>query len=272
MSTVVVVGAGGSLAHACSFRPNRAREHPPLDGDFFSKATNLGNVSTIKTGIALVRRAIARTADGYDPWERSSVTMEQFFADIYYPVASGGKASPYLPVFIETLRLYRRVLAQTTNWITAHKGPGDLDRLLRFERTRMDGQLTVVTFNHDLLLESVAAKLQGAIGSWCLKSLYGDVDLRNLAARVGPTHQNHSSRCRHSPPFELLKLHGSLNWLMRIASPTPDQGTLFPPRRSTRVIYAYDKREIQIDPKVRATARPGGEVVVSVALSCTSDL
>src|SRR5207253_1203322 len=36
--TVLVVGAGASVAEAKGFRPKRDRDHPPLDADFFARA------------------------------------------------------------------------------------------------------------------------------------------------------------------------------------------------------------------------------------------
>jgi hypothetical protein len=259
MSTVVIVGAGGSLAQAVSYRPVWSTEHPPLDGNFFGKASSLRNTTPIRTGVDNLRAAIGAVPEIYDPWDRESVTMEQFFADVYYSVATGGASSPALSVFIDTLRLYRRVLVQTTRWMTAQtRTAGALDRLIRYERDRASGELTVITFNHDLVLESVASRIRGAADQWCLRSLYGDVDLRNLNWRTGARYANHHAACSHSPPFELLKLHGSLNWFLRTQRSAPDLGTLFPPRRTERVIYVANRRDIQIDPRLSASARPGG--------------
>lgn len=258
VSTVIVVGAGGSLAHALSYRPKRPREHPPLDGDFFSKATTLARTSAIRTGIASMRDAIARTSEGYDPWDRGAITLEQFFADVYYAVASGARTSRSLVTFVETLRLYQRILAQTTNWMAALKRVGDLDRVIRQEIDRSEDRITIVTFNHDLVLESVAEKIPRTGGNWCLKSLYSDVDLQNLNASVGRTYQHHRTGCRHDPPFELLKLHGSLNWFVRSPKRTPDYGTLFPPQRTKRTIYCLNTAAIRLDPRIGSTARPGG--------------
>lgn len=259
MRTVLVVGAGGSLAHAASYRPKRTSEHPPLDGDFFAKATTIAaRQTTIRSGVRSVRAALAASGQTYDPWDRGSVTMEQFFADVYYAVASAAATSSSLPVFIETLRLYRRVLAQTTDWMTALNRQGHLDRLLRREIDRADDGVTVVTFNHDLVLESVAAKLPRTSGRWCLRSLYGDVALRSLNWPSGRTHPNHKAGCAHRPPFELLKLHGSMNWLMRSPKITPDFGTLFPPQRTQRQIYVANRADIMIDARISAQAKPGG--------------
>jgi hypothetical protein len=39
--TVLLVGAGGSLAQASSLRPERSLRHPPLDATFFNKVAAL---------------------------------------------------------------------------------------------------------------------------------------------------------------------------------------------------------------------------------------
>jgi hypothetical protein len=184
--------------------------------------------------------------------------MEQFFADIYYSVAGSGSTSPALPVFIETMRLYRRVLAQTTNWASGLGRVGALDRLLRYEKDTASGALTVVTFNHDLLLESVAAKMPRTSGRWCLRSLYGNISLQGLNWSKVRAYPNHKTGCPDEPPFEVLKLHGSMNWLMQSPTLTPAYGTLFPPQRTNRKIWVANRRDIVIDPRRSATAKPGG--------------
>lgn len=258
MATVVIVGAGGSLAQAAAYRPARNSGHPPLDGDFFRRATTLaaGN-SGIRTGVQSLKTAIAAAPEVYDPWERDAVTMEQFFADVYYAVASAATATTALPVFIETLRLYRRVLAQTTNWMAAASRLGAIDRLLRHEMDR-SSEVVVVTFNHDLVLESVVARLPRVAGKWCLRSLYGDPDLRPLNWNVSGAHPNHRAGCVHSPPLTVLKLHGSMNWLTRTPTLTPAMGTLFPPQRTNRQVYVANQRNIILEPRTRASGRQGG--------------
>lgn len=261
MSTVIVAGAGSSLAQAQSFRPKRDREHPPLDGNFFACVTRIsGRTATVRAAMTSLRNAIAAVPEFYDPWVRRSVTMEQFFADIYYSVASSPSASAALAVFIDTLQLYRRVLAQTTNWMTRTTRRGDLDRLIRHQLATAEpaSDTTVVTFNHDLVIESVAADLPRFNGMWCLRSLYGDVDLRPLNWRSGARYLNHHPGCPHSPPFTLLKLHGSLNWLIRSVKERPDSSTLFPPQRTRRKVHVSNHADILMNPKIGARPQPGG--------------
>lgn len=259
MRTVLVVGAGGSLAQATSYRPVRNREHPPLDGDFFSKTDELSSGNRqIRTAVEDLKRSLGVAGSAYDPWIQGSVTMEQFFADVYYAVAGAATSSASLPIFIDTLRLYRRVLAQTTNWITSHREQGDLDAVVRKELANADEGLVVVTFNHDLVLERVASNLPRVANTYCLQSLYGDVALSPLNWNVARSHPNHSSGCQHQSPFTLLKLHGSMNWLMRSIKATPEFSTVFPPQRTKRKIYVGNHPNVLVDPKIRANRRPGG--------------
>lgn len=247
------------MAQASSYRPVHDKEHPPLDGDFFAKTARLAESTTaVRSDMNSLRTSIASDPAFYDPWIRGSVTMEQFFADVYYAVASSTPPAAALEVFIKTIRLYRRVLAQTTNWAMSTTRRGDLDRFLRMEFALADGGMTVVTFNHDLLIESVAADIKKYDGRWCLRSLYGDVGLRNLNWGSGSRFNNHVAACPHDPPFTVLKLHGSLNWLIRSRAENPDLSTLFPSRRTNRDVHVANRADILIDPKIGSRPRPGG--------------
>lgn len=133
MRTVLIVGAGGSRAQAASYRPVRTLGHPPLDGDFFEKSAQLAKEHVdVERHLTTLRQLLALSRGPYDPWNRPSVTMEQFFADVYYGVAAvptaraaAAAAAPAIEVFIETVRLYSQVLAETTNWVSALPRPGD---------------------------------------------------------------------------------------------------------------------------------------------------
>jgi hypothetical protein len=89
MGTVLLIGAGGSLAQARSYRPVQEGETPPLDGNFFSKASALAarNANTQQLVDAL--RALLDGDLFQDPWElRVPGSLEQFFADVYYDVVA----------------------------------------------------------------------------------------------------------------------------------------------------------------------------------------
>lgn len=121
--------------------------------------------------------------------------------------------------------------------------------------------MTIVTFNHDLIIESVAAKLARHAGKWCLSSLYGHVGLTNLNWPSGRVWPNHTPTCPDRPPFTLLKLHGSLNWFMTSPSATPPISTLFPAQRTTRRIWVGNRSEITIDVQLRRGAGGRGRPI-----------
>lgn len=166
-----------------------------------------------------------------DPWDSPvALSLEQFFADVYYEVALA-RSGISLEVFVRLLDFYARTLEGTTNWM-ASRGRrtgilGDLIRL-ELERSRPD-PLVIVTFNHDLVLENEIRRLGRLAGHWCLESLYGDLGLAPAWAtpRVR-TFPQHEDGCDHEPSVLLLKLHGSLNWLLRTRDREPQLGTLFP--------------------------------------------
>jgi hypothetical protein len=186
--------------------------------------------AAIDESLTELRSAIDRSAHFTYPWEPVLVPMEQFFADVYFEVATTHDEM-HLAVYRALLRLYIRVLAETTNWMLLHKSAGGLDRLVRQELRRAAGdKLTIVTFNQDLVLESVAARISRQWGRWCLRAFYGDPPLTELVARPSktPTFPLHSASCLHQPPFKLLKLHGSINWATKSRDREMKRSRLFP--------------------------------------------
>lgn len=239
--TVLILGAGASLAHALSYRAKHTLYHPPLDLDFFTKAQRLAEKDPVVAGsVTNVRRLSNALGQFDDPFTVEGMSLEQYFADVYYEVATE-RGSDAFGLFVELLHAYVQVLAATTNWMADKRGPGDLGRLLRLELRGCE-RLTVITFNQDLVVENVALRLPRSQGKWCLESLYGDVSLSPLFAPSDtvPVFNLHDESCSDSPPFRLLKLHGSLNWGVRSKTPEPRLATMFPPRE--RKIFVLDRR------------------------------
>ncbi len=257
MNRVLLVGAGGSLAEALHYRPVRGRsEYPPLDLDFFPRALELAsNKRNIRTAIRRLRTAVDATGEFADPWDRSVPfpSLEQFFADVYFDVATGRKQTTF-ECFVSLLQLYRYVLAETTNWIVdrINGSFGILGRLLRFELERSaPDPLTIITFNHDLVIEAEVAKLPYMTDRWCIEGLYENAELESIEG-PSPRFPRHSGRqdpCAHSSPVRLLKLHGSLNWVVRSRSADPMRSTVFPSNR-TRKIYLHNCRHVFIDARI----------------------
>jgi hypothetical protein len=249
MHRVLVVGAGGSLAQAKGFRPVRAGvRRPPLDLDFFERVVLLAEESVrVTQALNRFRAGLRRVGSLPDPWLPVPSSLEQFFADVYYEVATTRSADLY-DVFIALLDLYARVLEETTNWMAIRPRAGPIGRLLREELHRSeDDVLVVVTFNHDLVIENEVARLPYlGDGRWCLTSLYSGIDLEPVYSAREETFPHHDEDCEDEPPLVLLKLHGSLNWVLRTRSPDPQLGTLFPaPTARQRQVFVHDSRTAQ---------------------------
>src|SRR5437899_2154467 len=113
MRTVVIVGAGGSLAQAQSCRPARPRQHPPLDADFFVKAQVLERSDPfVRMALGRLRKTLNTFGGFPDPFISPSPSLETFFADVYYEVAAS-RSSAALPVYAALLDLYAHVLGAT---------------------------------------------------------------------------------------------------------------------------------------------------------------
>lgn len=243
MKTVIIAGAGATLSQAMSLRSTRRRQHPPLDNNFFHCAEQLGIANrAIRGQIARLRKRVGWANAFPDPFQSPRPGMEQFFADVYYHVASD-QSSQAFEVFRELLRLYNLVLGATTNWLGTHQRLGALDRALRLHVQNADEEVTVVTFNHDLLLENIAFRLPRQGHRWCLHSLYG-IKHRELKQVTGGNNASfpiHEDGCAHAPPFRLLKLHGSLNWVTRTLAEYPSRSTLFP-TNDAKDVFVYEDR------------------------------
>lgn len=237
-STVIVIGAGASLAQAQSalYLPRANGRLPPLDTDFLDKSTQINSLRPYRNAVI---RVVKQTGFA-NPWQVARPSMEQFFADVYYEVAALRQRDARIELYTRLLRLYHQTLSATTNWMSRLREFGVLELLVQNELRRAD-QVTVVTFNQDLLFERAAARLRST-DDWCLTSLYqtGSLLPRVLLNRPKAlVFRHHKPGCKHDPPFVLLKLHGSLNWVLASRASDPTVGTLFPGTHPRR-IYCLD--------------------------------
>jgi len=252
--TVIVAGAGASLAQAESLRPVKSSRHPPLDGNFFSSAERLARRDAeIRQYVQLLTRSVGSSDQFYDPFQFHEISLEQFFADVYYEVVAA-RTEVAFAVYLQLLHMYNTVLSTTTNWMAEHARLGDLDRLLRLELKRTP-DVTIVTFNQDLVLENIIQRLPRHQGQWCLSSLYGIDDLQALFAPSGPTFTHHNPNCPHTPPVKLLKLHGSLNWGFRSLKAEPTVRSLFPTGK--KELFVHNSRASHDSTKMK-TRTPRG--------------
>ena len=244
MNVAVVLGAGSSAAEAASHRPDRTKQHPPLDTNFFSKVKQLG----LTTG----RRTISSFAVEVglpDPFGLPEPRMEEFFGDLYFEVveSAGDRQQSALAAYRALLRTYTATLAQTTNWF--HNRPtGAVGRYLRELLTRGPSSITLVTFNHDIALENAVVQLP-RLQRWCVDRGYGTIALEAIPTNRGgvarlPRHDDNV--CNHEIPIEILKLHGSLNWQVETRSHDPSYADLFPTPQQQRTVQCIIDREVSV--------------------------
>ncbi len=207
MKTVLIAGAGATRAEAMS-RGATSKQRPPLDTDFFQCSelqgleghrSRIGDFTQENFGLQLFRPPRPR--------------MEEVFSHVYTstsitPIPSGAKAA-----FGSLCRLYATVIANTTNWLQpSRKGP--LCRLIH--DLAKDGDLEIVTFNQDVIIEKALQVLTEAERSaveWYPDDGY-EMSFEKLTFPRGPAPVFGKGGSRSSQ-VTLLKLHGSLNWFAK---------------------------------------------------------
>jgi len=220
----LVLGAGASLANAAHFRPVRGRgSHPPLDYTFFERIRQLG----IAVPHDLLRYA-SNLPTG-NPFEAGgpSFRMEAFFRDSFFDFLETGATDTHIrDAYLQLVDVYTRVIRETSNWMTAEGyAGGPVGRLIASAAEAAD-QVDIVTFNHDLVIENEIFKRARLRQRWCLDQGYGSFSsgrqLVNSSLAMFPAH----GACDHSRPITIHKLHGSLNWLVKIRGRDPTHSVL----------------------------------------------
>lgn len=220
MHIVLVLGAGASLANAELFRPERSLDtHPPLDTTFFQKL----RVRQVPLDPAL--RTYFRRLYGTvpPPAALERLRMEEVFKDIYYDFQDNPTDANFRRAYLQLITTYIRVLRETTNWLCADNRRGaPIGRLIDAAASDAD-EISVITFNHDLVIENEIVKRARLRRRWCLEQGYGSMatGLSPLATTATPLFPSHSTACDHAHPITIHKLHGSLNWIFRLNSRFP---------------------------------------------------
>jgi hypothetical protein len=118
-------------------------------------------------------------------------------------------------------------------------------------------ELTVITFNQDLVIENELATLPIRYGELALQSLYGTVALDAVPGLRNARFAHLVSETGSALPVRLLKLHGSLNWMVKTVERSPRPGTLFPPPSRSRQVYVINDREVSDNIALRTGAIQG---------------
>lgn len=211
MQVVVIVGAGATLAEALPANPSCDRR-PPLDTTFF-QLCRLAQLS----GRAAVRTYVVETF-GIDPFVGEH-RMEEVFNYLYSQAFSEQPTDQCLEAFWGLIRMYSAAIARTTNPLsgTSRFGIGALIRHLW--RTRPGAELTIVTFNQDLVIEKALTNAKATQRyhriPWSIRNCYGLTFAQFLVDRRGA---GSLMTTGDGPSINLLKMHGSLNWVYTVRS------------------------------------------------------
>lgn len=229
MKTVLILGAGVTRAAASSRSTKRL---PPLDRDFFQVAAGVSPKATSE-----VLRTLDELLGEYAESIRGS--LETATTYLYLKAMDAPNGSTHHITFLNLLKLLNSVLAQSTNSIRI--GPRSL--LYRFlhselERVSQPQDLTIITFNYDLLIERALQEIAGH-GHGDAFAFPGCYRIAGLSRTTGINGEQEFGFREFAPTgISVLKLHGSLNWQSRHTSSTPTPTALFNQHRELHVINA----------------------------------
>jgi hypothetical protein len=145
------------------------------------------------------------------------VSLEEHLGRLFFELSTSA-TDANIQSYYDLIRLYNSELLTTTNWMIARNGV-----MRRFLQSALnDGRTSVITFNHDLLIENALASLPRgrSSGTWCFRHTYGWPSPIDRINDPSPTWDEEcpGHRERHVP---ILKLHGSCNWVYRTRNPYP---------------------------------------------------
>ena len=228
MKTIVIVGAGATLAESIPSRTPRIKL-PPLDKTFFE----LCRLAKLP-GRRLVKQYMFDNY-GIDPFS-GSYRMEEIFNYIYSDAFSENSPPNCLNAYWALLQMYAMAIARTTNRLsgTGRFGVGALLRYLWQSDPR--GQLTIITFNQDLLIEKaldvMALTTKYSDIPWNLEHTYG-ISFIQFGELPG---RKEKFRISGEESVIILKLHGSLNWFYSVRSGSDPSNSIRSPSRQLHCI------------------------------------
>ena len=221
MKICLVFGAGASLANGLYFHGERMQhKNPPLDTTFFEKVRALDipvdadlrrYAATLPTGSPFD----ARTPDG---------RIEEFFRDLFFDFLNEGESdTPVVRAYTALVGLYRRVISETTDWLCEDGRKGAwVGRLIAAGADSSDA-VSLLTFNQDLVLENEIFKRAKLRRTWCLEHAYGRFSegRAHTTSSRAKAFPEHGKNCDAGASLKILKLHGSLNWYVRMNGRRP---------------------------------------------------
>jgi hypothetical protein len=232
-TTVIVVGAGASVAEALRHRPKRPADHPPLDRNFFAGVRKHALAGTLSR----VERRAAELGEPDLCRRDAPVSLEEHLGRLFFEMQTTPNDAN-VRAYYDLVGLYCDDLLSTTNWMTERSGP--MRKLVERE-LRRPARVSVITFNHDLLIENalslIPSRSYGAV--WCLRHAYGFGDEVRTCSNNQPLfdYECPGSAHQHVPIF---KLHGSVNWVFRTVKAHPPADVA----RRKREIFVWHNRTL----------------------------
>ena len=221
MRTVLIMGAGATRAA----KPKAPKEtRPPLDSDFFDIAKR-----SHPDLCRQVSSALDDLVGDYAKQLRESLETATTF--LYNWALGAPKNSLHHKTFLALLDLLNSVLCRTTEALPLGKN-ALLHRLIVHEinKVRSPKDLTIITFNYDLVIERVLQEISSSKAHQDTFSFPGCYRMNQLekTSLIEITGESTFS----SEDFEhngvaVLKLHGSLNWHSKHQSRKPKPETLY---------------------------------------------
>jgi hypothetical protein len=227
--------------------------NPPLDTTFFEK------IRALSIPVASDLRAYASALPTGSPFEpgAGNVRMEEFFKDLFFDFSGEARTGTVAGAYTALIDIYRRVISDTTDWMSDDTRTGGPVGQLIVHAVESADSVTLLTFNQDLVLENEIQKRARLRSLWCLRHGYGAFSdhAEFLVTSARPTFDAHTSSCDNGDRLRILKLHGSLNWQVRMNGRQPSprilSGAATPP-----TVQVTPRRKIPA--QLRFTRKKGG--------------
>jgi hypothetical protein len=95
--------------------------------------------------------------------------MEEFFKDLYYDFQDDPENRQLRRAYIELVSVYTRVLRETTNWLCRDSRQGAPIGKVIAAAAEVADEVSILTFNHDLIVENEIYKRARLRRRWCLE-------------------------------------------------------------------------------------------------------
>ena len=228
-TTVLILGAGLTRS---AHPKTGVKKCPPLDGDFFAIARLVDPELT-----DLVLKCLESLVGDYAKvLIRSFETASTY---LYIKAIDSKPGSLYHHGFLSLLSLLNLVLSETTNSLKCSP-QSIIYRFLLSELKKKTlekpSDLTIITFNYDLMLERVLDEInqKGHPETFCFPGCYRLERLKTVQTMKGA--DKFVTKNFAHKGVAVLKLHGSMNWHSKHTSNTPNPKGMFNIKRPLHVL------------------------------------